>query len=140
MPLTIGVLNESTLEKTRVALVPEVVKKLHALGATVRIQTGAGLAARIPDTAYEGAAILDDPASILSDADVLLTVHPPAPATVATLKSGAVVVGFLQPLQQEQMIEALCANRITSFAMELVPRISRAQSMDALSSQASIAG
>jgi NAD(P) transhydrogenase subunit alpha len=59
---------------------------------------------------------------------------------VASLKSGAVVVGFLQPLQQEQMIEALCANRITSFAMELVPRISRAQSMDALSSQASIAG
>ncbi len=140
MPLTIGVLNESTLEKTRVALVPEVVKKLHALGATVRIQTGAGLAARIADTAYEGAAILDDTVSILSDADVLLTVHPPAPATVAELKSGAVVVGFLQPLQQEQMIQAFCANRITSFAMELVPRISRAQSMDALSSQASIAG
>lgn len=140
MPLTIGVLNESTQEKTRVALVPEVVKKLHALGATVRIQTGAGLAARIPDTAYESAAILDDAASILSDADVLLTVHPPAPDTVATLKAGAVVVGFLQPLQQEQMIEAFCTNRITSFAMELVPRISRAQSMDALSSQASIAG
>ena len=140
MPLTIGVLNESAQNETRVALVPEIVKKLQALEATVRIQAGAGLAARIPDTAYEGAMIVDDTASILSDADVLLTVQPPAPATVAELRSGAVVVGYMHPLHQEQMIEAFCANRITSFAMELVPRISRAQSMDALSSQASIAG
>lgn len=140
MGLTIGVVTETMPGERRVALVPEVLRKLLAADARVLVQAGAGVAARIPDTAFEGAEITADANSILSSADVVLKVQPPTTDEVAALKTGATVVGFMQPHRQGSMIRALCDKNVTSLAMELVPRISRAQSMDALSSQAAVAG
>ncbi len=140
MGLTIGVVAETTPGERRVALVPEVLRKLLAAGARVLVQTGAGIAARIPDAAFEGAELAPDAASVLGAADVLLKVQPLTINEVARLKFGATVIGFMQPHRQTEMIRALCDKDVTSLAMELVPRISRAQSMDALSSQASVAG
>ncbi len=140
MGLTIGVVAETTPGERRVALVPEVLRKLLAADARVLVQAGAGIAARIPDAAFEGAELAPDAASVLETADVLLKVQPLTINEVARLKFGATVIGFMQPHRQAEMIRALCDKDVTSLAMELVPRISRAQSMDALSSQASVAG
>jgi len=140
MALTIGVVTETTPGENRVALVPEVLRKLLAAKARILIQSGAGTAARIPDAAYEGAELKSSAAEILAAADILLKVQPPTVAEVAALKPGATVIGFMQPHRQQEIIKALCDGKVTSFAMELVPRISRAQSMDALSSQAAVAG
>ena len=140
MALTIGVVKEVAPGETRVAVVPEVLKKLLAAGMQVRIQSGAGVAARIPDSDYEGAELVPDAQSVLASADILLKVQPPTADEVAAMKPGSLVIGFMQPYRQHDMIRALCERNITSLAMELVPRISRAQSMDALSSQASVAG
>lgn len=139
MPLTIGVLRETQPGEHRVALVPEVGRKLAAGGARVLVERGAGVAARFPDADYEGVEHLAREA-VLEAADLLLHVQPPEPADVARLREGALVAGFLRPHAQADLIRLFCQRRITSFAMELVPRISRAQSMDALSSQASVAG
>ncbi len=139
MPVTVGVLRESAANESRVAIVPEVAAKLKALGARVLVERGAGTAAHFTDSAYADAE-LTDAATILASADVLLCVQPPSVERVAALKAGAVVVGFMQPYARHDLVRALKSRRITSFSMELVPRISRAQSMDALSSQASVAG
>jgi NAD(P) transhydrogenase subunit alpha len=139
MPVVLGVLKENAADETRVALVPEIAGKLKALGARVLVERGAGAAAHFADAAYVDAE-LTDAASVLAAADVLLCVQPPPIAVVNGLKAGAVVVGFMQPYARHDLVRALEARRITSFAMELVPRISRAQSMDALSSQAAVAG
>jgi NAD(P) transhydrogenase subunit alpha len=140
MPVTIGVLRETTAGETRVALVPEVITKFTDLGAQLLIETGAGQGARIPDELYKGAEFSPNPQGILSSCDILLKVQPPTAEELAALKPGAIVIGFMQAYKQQQMVGELCAKNITSFAMELVPRISRAQSMDALSSQAAVAG
>jgi NAD(P) transhydrogenase subunit alpha len=140
MPLTIGVVKETTPGETRVALVPDVLQKLLQAGAQVIVQAGAGTAARIADSGYEGATIEADTTAAFDRADVVLKVQPPTVAEVNAMKPGTVVISYMQPHQQPEMIRALCDKKITSFAMELVPRISRAQSMDALSSQASVAG
>jgi len=140
MAVTIGVVTETSAGETRVALVPEVLKKFIAAGARVMVQAGAGTAAQIPDAQFEGAEIVPDAATVLAAADILLKVQPPTPEEVRALPGGATVVGYMQPHRQEAMIRALCDSNVTSLAMELVPRISRAQSMDALSSQASVAG
>src|SRR6202789_2948003 len=139
MPVVVGVLKESAANETRVALTPEVAGKLKGLGARVLVERGAGTTAHFTDKAYADAE-LTDAATILSSADVVLCVQPPTVETVNGLKQGAVVVGFMQAYARHDLVRALKARRITSFAMELVPRISRAQSMDALSSQASVAG
>ena len=139
MPVVVGVLKETAANENRVAIVPEVAAKLTALGAVVLVQSGAGVAAQFPDKQYSGVEFADAP-SILSRADVLLTVQPPDLAVVAALKAGAVVIGFMQAYARPELVRALAEHRLTSFAMELVPRISRAQSMDALSSQAAVAG
>jgi H+-translocating NAD(P) transhydrogenase subunit alpha len=139
MSVVVGVLKESVADESRVAMVPEIAGKLKALGARVLIERGAGSAAHFPDTAYVDAEICDA-AAILAQADVLLSVQPPSLATVNALKEGAVVIGFMQAYSRPDLVRALDERRVTSFAMELVPRISRAQSMDALSSQASVAG
>src|SRR6202453_4848064 len=139
MPVVVGVLKESAANETRVALTPEIAGKLKGLGARVLVERGAGTAAHFTDKAYADAE-LTDAATILSSADVVLCVQPPTVETVNGLKQGAVVVGFMQAYALHDLVRALKARRITSFAMELVPRISRAQSMDALSSQASVAG
>ncbi len=139
MPVTVGVLRESAANESRVAIVPEVAAKLKALGARVLVERGAGTAAHFTDSAYTDAE-LTDAATILAGADVLLCVQPPDVERVASLKAGTVIVGFMQPYARHDLVRALKSRRITSFSMELVPRISRAQSMDALSSQASVAG
>jgi NAD(P) transhydrogenase subunit alpha len=140
MAVTIGVLREAAPHETRVSLVPEVAEKFVASGARVTLERGAGVRARIADASFKNVEWLDSADAVLEGADVVLTVQPLTIEQIARLKSGAVVVGFMQPHAHEAEITALRDRRITSFAMELVPRISRAQSMDALSSQASIAG
>ena len=139
MGVVVGVLKETAASETRVALIPEIATKLKGMGALVRIERGAGVAAHFADQAYADAEICDA-ATILSSADVLLCVQPPAIEVVNGLKEGALVVGYMQAYARPDLVRALKSRRIASLAMELVPRISRAQSMDALSSQASVAG
>jgi len=139
MSVVVGVLKETAAKETRVALVPEIASKLKALGIRVLIERGAGTAAHFPDSLYADAEF-SDAATILGSADVILKVQPPTLTEVAALKKGAIIVGFMQAYARPDLVRALMERGITSFAMELVPRISRAQSMDALSSQASVAG
>jgi NAD(P) transhydrogenase subunit alpha len=139
MSVVVGVLTETAAEETRVAVVPEIAAKLRAAGARVLIERGAGTAAHFPDALYADVEF-SDAAAILGSADVLLKVQPPSLEEVNAFKKGAVVIGFMQAYARPDLVRALKERGITSFAMELVPRISRAQSMDALSSQASVAG
>ncbi|HVS76326.1 MAG TPA: NAD(P) transhydrogenase subunit alpha [Steroidobacteraceae bacterium] len=139
MPVTIGALRESAPE-TRVSLVPEVAEKLVQSGARVLLERGAGASAQFPDAVYRGVEWADSADAVLEQSQVLLTVQPLSLERIRALKPGAVLVGFLQPYARPEEVKALKERRITSFAMELVPRISRAQSMDALSSQAAVAG
>jgi NAD(P) transhydrogenase subunit alpha len=139
MVVLVGVLKETAAKETRVALVPEIATKLKALGVRILIERGAGDAAHFPDAQYADAEFSDS-AAILGSADVILKVQPPSLTEVAALKKGSVVIGFMQAYARPDLVRALKSSGITSFAMELVPRISRAQSMDALSSQASVAG
>jgi H+-translocating NAD(P) transhydrogenase subunit alpha len=140
MSVTIGALRESAPQETRVSLVPEVTDKLLRDGARVLIERAAGERAGYPDALYKGVSWSDGASGVLQGADVLLTVQPLSLEQIAQLRASAVVVGFMQPYARTAEVRALRERGITSFAMELVPRISRAQSMDALSSQASIAG
>ena len=140
MPVTIGALRESAPGETRVSLVPEVADKLARDGAHVLLERGAGERARFPDSLYKSVSWADSAAAVLGAADVLLTVAPLSVAQIGQLKGGAVLVGYLQPHARHAEVAALKERGITAFAVELVPRISRAQSMDALSSQAAIAG
>ena len=139
MTVVVGVLKETAAKETRVALVPEIATKLKALGVRVLIERGAGAAAHFPDALYTDAEF-SDAATILGSADVILKVQPRTLTEVAALKKGAVIAGFMQAYARADLVRALKERGITSFAVELVPRISRAQSMDALSSQASVAG
>jgi NAD(P) transhydrogenase subunit alpha len=139
MAVVVGVLTETAAKETRVAVVPEIAAKLKAAGVRVLIERGAGTSAHFPDASYADAEF-SDAATILGSADVLLKVQPPSLAEVNALKKGAVVIGYMQAYARPDLVRALKDRGITSFAMELVPRISRAQSMDALSSQASVAG
>jgi NAD(P) transhydrogenase subunit alpha len=139
MAVVIGVLKETVANETRVAVVPEIATKLKALGARILLERGAGIAAHFPDAAYADAEISDS-STILKSAQVLLKVQPPSISEVNALNEGALVLGFMQAYARPDLVRALKDHRITSFSMELVPRISRAQSMDALSSQASVAG
>jgi len=139
MGVVVGVLKETAANENRVAITPEIAAKLRALGVAVVVEAGAGLAAQFTDQQYADVEFADG-AAVLARADVLLTVQPPTLAQVAALKPGAVVIGFMQAYARPELVAALKGRGITSFAMELVPRISRAQSMDALSSQAAVAG
>jgi NAD(P) transhydrogenase subunit alpha len=140
MPVTIGGLQEHAPGETRVSLVPEIADKFAALGARLLLERGAGVSAQFPDALYKKVEWADSAEAVLAAADVLLTVQPPTVAQIRQLKPGAVVIGFMQAHAQLEMVRALVERQITAFAMELVPRISRAQSMDALSSQAAIGG
>src|SRR3981189_1374784 len=139
MAVVVGILTETAAKETRVAVVPEIAAKLKAAGVRVLIERGAGTAAHFPDALYTDAEF-SDAAAILGSADVLLKVQPPGLEEVNALKKGAVVIGFMQAYARPDLVRTLKDRGVTSFAMELVPRISRAQSMDALSSQASVAG
>jgi proton-translocating NAD(P)+ transhydrogenase subunit alpha len=140
MPILIGALRESAPRESRVSLVPEVVAKLARLGARVLMQRGAGERSSFPDGMYKEVDWADSSARVLEQVDVLLAVQSPTVEEIGLLKPGATVIGFLQPYARDAEVKALRDRRITSFAVELIPRISRAQSMDALSSQAAIAG
>jgi NAD(P) transhydrogenase subunit alpha len=140
MPVTIGVLKETVPGENRVAVVPEVATRLAALGARLLLERGAGASARFPDALYKDVSFAGSADAVLEAADVLLAVQPLNPALAAHLKTGSTLIGFLAPHAQAALVRALCDRRVTSFAMELVPRISRAQSMDALSSQAAVSG
>ena len=140
MPVTIGALRESVPGETRVSLVPEVATKLKAAGARVLMERGAGVNAQFPDALYTDVEWADSAAAVVAQADVLLCVQPLSLEQIAALRAGQVVVGYQQAHARAAEVKALRDRRVTSFAMELIPRISRAQSMDALSSQAAIAG
>jgi H+-translocating NAD(P) transhydrogenase subunit alpha len=140
MPVTIGALRESAANETRVSLVPEVADKLSQAGARVLVESGAGAKAYFPDVLYKKVEWAGSAGAVLSAADVLLTVQPLSLEQIQQLRPGAVVVGFMQPHARKAEVKALRDRKITSFSVELIPRISRAQSMDALSSQAAIAG
>jgi NAD(P) transhydrogenase subunit alpha len=140
--MNIAVLRETLPGEARVALVPESVRKLVALKASVSIEGGAGLQAGASDTDYQGAgaSVSSDRATLLSTADVLAVVNRPYTEDIGNLKQGAVVLGFLRPLDEPAALEAVVTHKLTAFAMELVPRITRAQAMDALSSMATVVG
>lgn len=127
--------------EARVALVPDSVKKLAASGVEVAVEAGAGSKAGFLDDEYKAAgAIITDRGALLSSADVLACVNRPEPADFDRLKAGAVIIGFLKPLDEPAALEPVVARQLTAFAVELVPRITRAQSMDALSSMATVSG
>ncbi|WP_374249266.1 NAD(P) transhydrogenase subunit alpha [Thermomonas sp.] len=139
MAVIVGVARETATGERRVALSPETCKKLVALGATVRIQPGIGAGAYFPDAAYAAAgAQLDENA--LADADLVVCVQPPSNAAIAALKQGAVLVGSLHPQADAQRGEAIAARGLQAFPLERLPRTTRAQAMDVLSSQAGMAG
>ena len=133
---------ETAEDERRVALVPDTATKLIAAGAEVSLEAGAGAGAFVSDEAYEkaGVTLVKGAAALLKDADAVLKVQAPTAGEVDLLRKGAVLISFLQPATQGDIVKALAQRGVTAFSLELVPRISRAQSMDALSSQASAAG
>ena len=124
----------------RVALVPDIINKLTRLGLDVAIESGAGLGAQANDDAYRAAGAQVVSGDVLKSADVVLSVTALTPAQIATLKKGAITISFLSIVNQRESVEAAVKAGVTAFSLELVPRISRAQSMDALTSQALCAG
>jgi len=142
LAVAIAVTRERREGETRCAVTPETVKKLVALGATVSVEAGTGLGSSLPDADYAeaGASVKPDLSAALAGADVLLKVRGPTASEISALKPGAVVVGLLDAWRDKATVEALRGANATAFAMEFVPRITRAQVMDALSSQANLAG
>jgi H+-translocating NAD(P) transhydrogenase subunit alpha len=138
----VAIPKERAEDERRVALVPDTAAKLIAAALEVNVESGAGAGAFVPDDAYEkvGVKVVKGAEALLSEADAVLKVQAPAVAEVGLLKSGSVLISFLQPATQGDIVKALAKRGVTAFSLELVPRISRAQSMDALSSQASAAG
>jgi len=136
--MKVGVPRETTAGERRVALVPETVKRLTGSGFEVIIERGAGKSASFPDPDYEqaGATLVDDAYT----GEAVAKVQPPASAEADRLRSGQVLIGFLQPLTDREGIERLGERGVVAFAMESIPRITRAQAMDALSSQATVSG
>jgi NAD(P) transhydrogenase subunit alpha len=139
--MRIAVPLEKQTGEARVALVPESVKKLTASGVEVAVEAGAGSRAGFLDNEYKAAgAVVTDHGALFSNADVLTCVNRPEAADFGKLKAGTVIVGFLKPLDEPAALEPVITRKLTAFAVELVPRITRAQSMDALSSMATVAG
>src|SRR5690606_36038335 len=125
-----------------VAIVPDAARTLLKAGLEVAVEAGAGVGAGVTDDAYEraGVRVVADRAALLGEADLVLRVQPPDDAELALLRPGSTLISFLRPLDEPARAARLAERVITAFAMELVPRITRAQAMDALSSQASLAG
>jgi NAD(P) transhydrogenase subunit alpha len=140
MPVKIAVLKETRPHERRVALVPTVADKLVRLGAEVHMQSGAGEAVKLADSAFKNVSFTSDVQALVRDADIVLGVQPPDPSVVAAMKEGAILVCFVYAHKEIELTRLLRDRKITCFAMELVPRITRAQAMDALSSQAALAG
>src|ERR1700732_5134942 len=141
LQMRIGVPKETAAGEHRVALVPEVVSKIKARGLDVVVQEGAGSGALLPASAFvqAGATVAPDPSEVWGS-DVVVTIAPPTPEEIRGLGSGSILIGFLAPLTSPQTTRALADAGATAFAREAIPRTSRAQSMDALSSQSNVAG
>jgi len=139
MPITVAALRETAAGERRVAITPEVAKKLRGKGLRVLLERGAGAAAGFPDASYADIEFADA-AAVLAQADLFACVLPPDDASGQGLREGALVVGQLRPYGAAARIAALSARKLTSFALELLPRTTRAQAMDVLSSQAAVAG
>jgi NAD(P) transhydrogenase subunit alpha len=140
MYVNVAVLKETQPHERRVALVPSVAPKLIKLGAKLHMEAGAGEAIKLADSAFEDVAIVPDRHTLLADADVVLAVQAPAVGVVTAMKEGSVLISFIYPHKQAALVKHLLERKITCFAMEQIPRITRAQEMDALSSQAALAG
>jgi proton-translocating NAD(P)+ transhydrogenase subunit alpha len=140
MPVKIAVLKETRPHERRVALVPAVADKLAKLGAQLHLQAGAGTAVKLADEAYRNVQLHSDPLEMVRDADIVLSVQPPDLAIVSAMQAGTILICFVYAHKEPELTRLLRDRKITCFAMELVPRITRAQAMDALSSQAALAG
>jgi NAD(P) transhydrogenase subunit alpha len=146
LPMKIAIPRERRPQEARVAASPDTAKRMVAMGLEVAVETGAGAGASFPDSAYQavGATIAPDQAAVLAGADIVLKVQRPllegGVNELSGMKQGAVLIGMLQPLQHADEVAAYATAGVTAFAMELIPRITRAQSMDVLSSQANLAG
>ena len=146
--MKVGVPKEIVVGENRVALVPDAVGLLRKAGPQILFESGAGEGAFFPDRAYEaaGATIMSDPVALFTEADVVLKVQTPAlnpvlgKHEVELMREGTVLISFLQPLSHPDLVNRLVERKITSFSMDLIPRIARAQKMDALSSQSTVAG
>ena len=140
MYINVAVLKETQPHERRVALVPGVAAKLVKLGAKLHMQTGAADAIKLSDAAYQDVTFMDDRHAMVSDADVVLAVQPPALDVVNAMQEGAILISFIYAHKEKALVQRLLDRKITCFAMERVPRITRAQAMDALSSQSALAG
>jgi len=140
--MKIFVPKETDTVETRVALDPVAAKKLIDLGAEVVVESGAGVTADHPDAAYSdaGASVTEDRAGLLAEADIVLRVRKPAPEEIAKQKKGAIHVSFLDPFNEPDLIKAFAAQGVTAISLEMIPRTTLAQKMDAISSQANLAG
>ena len=140
MPVKVAVLKETRAGEQRVALVPGVIGKLTKLGLLVCMQSGAGDAIKLPDTAFRDVTFIPNSSDLVRDADIVLAVQAPPLDVVRAMPEGAVLISYIYAVKEPALVKLLCDRKITCFAMERVPRITRAQAMDALSSQAALAG
>jgi NAD(P) transhydrogenase subunit alpha len=140
MYVNVAVLKETQPHELRVALVPSSAEKLTKLGAKLHMQMGAAEASNLLDGAFTDVAVLADRHALVCDADVVLAVQPPALAVIDAMKEGAILISFIYAGNQPALVARLLARKITCFAMERIPRTTRAQAMDALSSQSALAG
>jgi NAD(P) transhydrogenase subunit alpha len=140
MYVNVAVLKETHPHERRVALVPSVVAKLGKLGAKLHMQSGAGDAVSMADAAFKDVAFVDDRKELVSEADVVLAVQPPALDVINEMKEGAILISFIYAGKEPKLVKRLLDKKITCFAMDRIPRITRAQAMDALSSQSALAG
>ncbi|MEP7241412.1 MAG: NAD(P) transhydrogenase subunit alpha [Devosia sp.] len=140
MYVNVAILKETQPHERRVAMVPSVALRLTKLGARLHMQSGAGDAIKLADAAFSDVVFTDDRKAMVSDADVVLCVQPPALEVVATMKAGSMLICFVYAANEPALVQLLLDRKITCLAMERIPRISRAQAMDALSSQSALAG
>ena len=140
MRLCIAVVRERVAGESRTALVPETAKKFAALGASLRMEQSAAIQSHFLDQDFPEVTMVAGIEEAYGDANLILRVAPPSPEEIAAMPEGSVLIGLLRPFEDKERLAALNARKITAFSLELLPRISRAQSMDALSSQASCAG
>jgi NAD(P) transhydrogenase subunit alpha len=140
--MKIAVPKETAPYERRVALVPETVARLVKSGLEVQVEELAGVGASYPDAQYQaaGATIIPDRKTLFSTADILIKVQKPSPEELELLREGSVLIGILQPLLNPDLVQRLAQKKITAFAMDMIPRITRAQPMDVLSSQSTVAG
>jgi NAD(P) transhydrogenase subunit alpha len=140
MPLVIGVPKETAPGERRVAVVPDVVKRFNLLGVDFCVEHDAGAGCHFRDDDFGAKSIAPNSSAVFAQSRIVLKVQPPTLGEIRAMQPGTVLIGFLHPYQDRERAKLLCERNITGFAVELIPRISRAQSMDALSSQATVAG